>query len=379
MRHPVLFMIQHLDKGGSEIHLGELLENLDRERFEPHLIYFRGGLVSRKLEELDWIRMTQMPVTRAYDLSGLRAIARVRRYLREHRIRAVVTYHFAADFIGTLAAWGRRRPPVVSSRRDMGFTRTWRQKWIGRRLDRGVARYVAVSDAVRHAIARDEHVDLDKIEVVYNGIDPETLNVSEGDSAAEREALGLAPEDRVIACVAGLNPIKCHLTLVDAFERLRAQHPGEPFKLLIAGEGRMRPTIEEYVRERNLGEHVLMPGHRPAPAADFLLGEVAVLPSESEGFSNTIVQAMAMSRPVVACRVGGNPEAVVEGETGFLVEPRNAEALAEAMGRLLSDSDLARRMGDAGRRRALEQFTRRHMIERTEQLLIDLMDKQTVG
>lgn len=366
---PILFMIQHLDHGGSEFHFRDLVTRLDRSRFEPHVIYSDGEVVSGQLKALGWLPVTQTPIARAYDLSGLRAIRLVRRYVREHRIAAIVSFHFVADFVATLATVGRGGPPVISSRRDMGFTRTSRQIYLGRRMDGRVTRYIAVSEAVRQAVARDERVDPAKIEVIYNGLDLATLDAQTWDLSEERRRHGLADADLVIGCVANFNAVKRHVTLIEAFGRVARDRPERSLRLLLTGDGPMRATIESKIRELGLGDRIILAGRSPQLTPDYAIADIFALPSETEGFSNAIVQAMLFRRPVVACRVGGNPEAVADGETGMLVEPNDVPAMTDALGKLADDPDLRTRMGNAGRDRAEQHFTLAAMIAKTEALL----------
>lgn len=372
-------MIQHLHRGGTEDHFFDLVTGIDRVRFQPHVIHFNHspGDVAQKLALDPGVRVTYLPVGRAYDLSALSAMRRVRAYLRRHEIRAVVTYHFVADFIGTLASVGRALPPVISSRRDTGFTRTPRQLRIGPWLDRGVRRYIAVSDAVRQSMVAAERLDSRKIDVIHNGIDIAEFESGRRDAAAERARLGLAPDELVIGCVANLNPIKNHLMLLEAFARLRAQNPALACRLLLAGDGPMRGEIEARVRALGLGEAVILAGFSHDVTREFQLSDLVVLASETEGLSNSLIKGMALEKPVVACRVGGNPEVVVEGETGLLVESRNAEAFAAALGRLALDPALRCRMGQAGARRVRECFTKRAMIQKHEDLLARVIDGHT--
>jgi len=367
---PVLFLIQHLHIGGTEDHLHDLIIGLDRTRFEPHLIHFNDeeGIVAQRIAAKPWIRKSFMRVTRAYDLSGWRAVAFVRRYLRTHRIRVVMTFHFVSDFIGTLGAAGTGIP-VISSRRDMGFSRTKRMKTMGRWLDRGVTRYIAVSDAVRRAIAADEGIALEKIEVIYNGIEPEALERNRIDVAAERRRDGYGPDEILIACIANFNKVKGHLTLVEAFARLLGEHPGAPLCLLLAGGGPLEAEIRARVAELGLENKVAMPGFSKNAAREFQMADIFVLPSETEGFSNSIVQAMAYGKPVVACAVGGNPEAVVEGETGLLVPPKDPSALAAALGRVALDPGIRTAMGAKGVERARGTFTVERMMQAQQALL----------
>lgn len=370
MSHRVLFMIQHLRQGGTEDHFHDLVSGLDPARIEPHVIHFDGpdGYNARKLEAYSHITKSVLPVTRAYDASGWYAAWQVRRYLRRHRIDAVVSFHFVADFVGGLATLGTRTQ-LISSRRDMGFTRTTRQIQAGRLLRHGVARYIAVSDAVRQAIARDERIDPAKIDVIYNGVDLAALGAERWNPAAERARLGIGEEEIVIGCVANFNPVKGHLNLVEAFGRLCANGGRQRLRLLLAGEGVMEQPIRARVAELGLNERVLLVGSSRAVAREFLMSDIVTLASETEGFSNSIIQAMALGRPVVATCVGGNPEAIAEGQTGSLVPPCDAQALAGALGRLVDAPALRVQMGAAGRERALAMFDKKSMIRQTEALI----------
>ncbi len=364
---PILLMIQHLSNGGTERHFHDLARSLDPVRFAPHVIHFGDGEMAERLRRHGRFPVNFMPLERATRPPVLAAAWRVRRYIAHHQIALVVTFHFVADFVGVLAGIGGG-PPIIQSRRDMGFTRTSRQIAIGRRIDRRIARYIAVSDAVRHAIHEQEGVALEKIEVIHNGTDLAALTAQSWDLAAERAELGIGGGDIVIGCVANMNPVKGHLTLVEAFARLRRERPELPLRLLLAGDGPMRAEVLARAKALGLGESCVWVGQSQAVAREFQLADVIVLPSETEGFSNTIVEAMAFRRPVVACDVGGNPEAVRDGETGLLVPPRDPEAMAGAIGRLAADADLRARMGEAGARLAAERFTIGRMMRDMERL-----------
>lgn len=368
---PVLFLIQHLDSGGTEDHFATLVRGIDRSRIQPHVFYVEGGRVSSELEHLGWLPVHHLDVRRAYDWSGFKAIRTVRRYLKRHAIGAVVNFHFMADFIGTLASLGRP-VGVVSSRRDCGFTRTARQLRIGRWLDRHVDRYIAVSEAVRQAVSVAEHIDPSKIELIYNGADLAALDAQTWDLDAERRRLGISPQDLVVTCVANLNPVKDHLTLLDAFNRLLKRIPDKPLKLLLVGEGPMRETIEGRIAQLNLGHAVILAGSSPTPAREFQLADLCVLASETEGMSNSIVQAMAYRRPMVATAVGGNPETVVDDETGFLTPPKNPDALCDAMARLVENPELRRRMGSAARLRVERLFTQQRMLDEIQRVIFEV-------
>jgi glycosyltransferase involved in cell wall biosynthesis len=199
-----------------------------------------------------------------------------------------------------------------------------------------------------------------RIEVAYNGIDPGAPPVAADRERARRE-VGLAPDLFVVGTVARLDPVKDLATLIEAFAALRRGLPGAV--LLIVGDGPEREHLEELARARNLSGSVLFSGHRSdarelLPALDLYANS-----SLTEGVSLTIVEAMAASLPVVATRVGGNPEVVLEDRSGALVAPRDAGALARALQALADDAERRRIWGVAGRRVVEERFSFERMLE----------------
>ena len=371
---PILLMIQHLDGGGTERHVHDLALGLDRSLFQVHVIHFGPGEMARRLAEAGGPAVTLMPLDKGTGLAALRTAMAVRRYIARHRIRLVMTFHFVADLVGAAASLGRPRPLLVQSRRDMGFTRNWRQRTAGRWLDRRVDGYIAVSEAVRRAVAGQEGVDPAKIRVIHNGTELAALRAGVWDVEAERRRLGIEPGELVIGCVANFNPVKGHAALIEAFHRLRRVIPRS--RLLLAGDGPMRDQIREAVASHGLEGAVLMTGSSRDVGREYRLSDVVVLPSRSEGFSNSIVEAMGLGRPVVACRVGGNPEAIEDGVTGLLVEPFDPEALAGALARLAGDEPMRRRLGEAARAEAERRFSLETMLAHTADFLLERLGEK---
>ena len=372
MKIQVLFLVEHLSDGGSERHLYDVARLLDPERFESHVIFFEGGIMSEKLAAEPHVRIHRFPpLVRTFSSAFPRTVRLLKRYIDEHGIRAVVTFHFLADFLGASTALLAPHVKVVSSRRDMGITRSSLHRLMGRLMGARINRYIAVSEAVKSATSRQEGVPLHKIEVVYNGTDFDRLLACDLDVAAERARLGIRPEEIVIGCVANFNPVKGHGTLVKAFSRLRRDLPGTSLRLLLAGDGPVRAAMEEEVRRLELGDRVLFVGHRPVPTREYLVSDIVVSPSDTEGFSNTIVEAMAFARPVVATAVGGTPEAVDDGRTGILIPPGNPEAMARALRDLVEDPQRRERLGAAAAVEARQRFERGGMMQRIESLIMD--------
>jgi glycosyltransferase involved in cell wall biosynthesis len=216
-------------------------------------------------------------------------------------------------------------------------------------------RIVAVSEAVKRAL-------------VAGGADPARVVVIPGGVALSEYAKAPTPVPGIIGTVGRLEREKGLDILVEAMAQLRGEA-----RLLIGGDGQQREALAAQVRSLNVTDIVRLTGFVPDVAT--FLGQIGlfVLASRTEGLGIVLVEAMAAARPVVATRVGGIPEVVVDGETGLLVEPENPGALAGAIRRLLADPDLAARMGQAGRERARQVFSAGRMAELTAALYEELV------
>lgn len=191
----------------------------------------------------------------------------------------------------------------------------------------------------------------ERIEIIPDGVKDASLRPT---AAGMRAALGLGESERVFVTTAFFEPRKGHRVLLDAAARLTRRGVGVP-RLVFIGDGPERPAVEAEAARLGLG--VLFLGYR-ADAADVLrAADGFILPSiGSEDMPLAILDAMALSKPVIATRLAGIPDEVADGETGILVEPGDAHALSSALETLTSDAGLGRRMGEAGRRRFLELF-----------------------
>ena len=222
------------------------------------------------------------------------------------------------------------------------------------RLSEGIAHHIAISDAVAQAILARGEVPPARLSVVRNGIQTPPQNGEDS----------LPPQLRApIACVARLQKEKDLPTLIKAMKILRDERPNaaESLRCVIAGEGAERLALETLIREQNLEETVILAGFTPLAGQILRAAQVCVLPSSAEPFGLALVEAMAQKRAVVAINAGGPREIVVEGETGFLVPPGDAPAMARALGAVLDDPQRAQLMGEAGFARFQSHFTAQRM------------------
>jgi L-malate glycosyltransferase len=342
---------------GTEGQLLHLLRHLDRARFEPGMTFLRGGEYARRNPFPCPVRV--LGITRLASIAALVRMARFALDLRREGYRLVHCFFNDASLIAPffLKLAGIR---VLVSRRDMGFWHTPATLFVLRRVGPFVDRYVANSRKVGRLVEEKEGVPGGKVAVIYNG-----YVAPEGDGMPAREIPGVTGDSPVIGCVANLKPIKRLDTLLQAFAVVRERFPAA--RLVIVGDTASREAREtlsglETLADRlGIRDHIIFTGRVERPMPYIERFTVAVLSSESEGFSNAIIEYLQAGRPVVCTETGGNPEIVRDGENGFLVPVGDARSLAERLIRLLENGALARRMGEAGRR-MVRAFTHTRMV-----------------
>ncbi|HET8575944.1 MAG TPA: glycosyltransferase [Methylomirabilota bacterium] len=231
-----------------------------------------------------------------------------------------------------------------------------------------ITEFVAVSRDLARWLVEEVGVPAAKVTQIYNGVDTETFSTVGRDEA--RRALGIPDGTVVIGTVGRLDPVKDHTALLEAVHRMA---PDRQVLLVIVGDGPRRSELEQIGRTLALDGRLRLLGERPDVAPILKSLDIFTLPSLGEGISNALLEAMASGLPVVATRVGGNPELVEDGVTGMLVSPRSAEALAAAFDRYLSEPGLIRLHGKAGRERVLRDFSLDRMFGAYEALYARLL------
>jgi glycosyltransferase involved in cell wall biosynthesis len=266
--------------------------------------------------------------------------------------------HAVAMASVALSMLTRSTPPrLVASRRvDFRLKRNSFSRWKYRQVDL----FIASSDAIRDLLLQDG-IDPHSVVTVHEGIDAERMAHLE--AANVHEAFWLPHGAPLIGNVAALVPHKGQRHLIDAMPLVIREVPDA--RLVILGEGDLRPTLEQQVKHLHLEKHVVLPGFRPDVLALIKGFDVFVMSSETEGLGTSLLDAMAAAKPCVGTSVGGIPEVIVDGETGVLVPPRDPPALAGAIVALLKDAALAQRMGSAGLARVAEHFSVERMVAGT--------------
>jgi sugar transferase (PEP-CTERM/EpsH1 system associated) len=234
-----------------------------------------------------------------------------------------------------------------------------------------------VSRDLRDYHSKQSWLSPKKFSVIYNGVNTDRFSPRPELCGALRSEIGIPRNRFVIGTVSRLVPIKDHKTLLNAAEILVRQ--GKDVHVLIVGSGPELSKLQAYaaVSPEIAGRTLFLGASDRVP--DLLNAmDVFVLPSISEGMSNTILEAMATGLPVVASRSGGNPELIEEGPVGCLFEPRDVEALAGHLSMIADDPSLCREYGHAARERAVGQFSLTDMVQRYRDLYMDLASRRGV-
>ncbi len=308
-----------------------------------------GGFRSRLNQGVEVLSLNKRL---GHDLPTFVKLVRLLQRIRPH----IVHSRNWATFDAVLAARLAGVPVVIHGEHGREFTdpegRNSRRNRARRLFAPLVSRFVTVSNHLRRWLVEEVRIPAQKVITIHNGVD--TTRFAPTDRAAARAALGLASGQPVIGTVGRLDPVKDHATLIRAFSRVRSTC-GD-VTLLIAGDGPCKEDLQALVATLGLNEHVRFLGERHDIPGVLAAMDVFVLPSIAEGISNTILEAMAAGLPVVATRVGGNPELVEDGVNGILVPQGDSEALATAVATYLRDPHLLEVHGKSSRLRAVEAF-----------------------
>jgi glycosyltransferase involved in cell wall biosynthesis len=356
--------------GGTERQFVTLVRRLDPHLFDVHLAaQLERGDLRGQLDERAHPLLTY-PIDSLYSPRTIAQQLRFARDLRKRRIEIVHTYGFYPNVFATAPA-KLAGAVMIASIRDQGDM--WRPAQL--RAQRFVLRWadaiIVNASAVKDVLVRAGY-DARRIEVIRNGLDLSRFEARAPQGKLRRE-LGLPSRGPLVAALCRLHQIKGVEHFLEAAVILCRRFPDVRF--LVAGDGYHRQALERHAADLGLGSRVIFTGLRHDVPEFLQQVNVSVLPSLSEALSNTLLESMAAGVPVVATRVGGNPEVVEDGVTGFLVPPREPEALAASIGRLLEHPQLAQAMGRAGRERAAEHFSLQRLTQETESLYLRLLMK----
>ena len=348
--------------GGAQEHVFNLVNRLDHDFYDVSVVSLSPGSAVRKLQRAGF------EVTVIDEFDDVIATATLAAHLADVRPDVVHNHMFRAEIVGTKAAIaiataGHRRPWVVSTVHSSRVRSCEDQEQL-RRLTPEMDRLIVVSRAIEDKVVAEGRLGAERV-LVYNGVDLERL-VHLDPCCTLREEYGMEPDAAIVGVVGRLELEKGHPTLLEAWPLVLERVPNA--YLLIVGEGSRQDALREIARDQGIERHVIFTGRRDDIPAVTAALDVAVLPSYREAQGLTILEAMAMSRPVVASNVGGIPEMVEDGVTGLLVPPHDPAALAAAVSRLLLDHPLADTLARAGHDLVHDRFCVQRMVNAVQEI-----------
>lgn len=368
-RPHVLFLIDHLlARGGGEGNLLKVVQLLPPDSVRCSIATLRIDPVIQKSIS---VPVHVFPLRRVYGLSGLRAAWRLRKLIRKEKIDIVQTYFETSNLWGGLVA-KLSGALLLSSRRDMGILRKAKHRLGYQVINRISDRVLAVSKEVKRFCIEHDHVDPEKVSVIYNGVDLQQISGPMGQNASAEfpEFTGR----QIVTCVANVRRVKGIDVVLRAAQLVCKELPDTLF--LIAGslfeEGYSQELVG-LVESLGLQKNVKFLQFVENPVPLLKMSTAFCMLSRSEGFCNALLEAMACGVPSVASRVGGNPEAISDGESGFLVPVEDYQAAADRLLFLLRNPQQAKTIGEAGRAAAFAQFSATSMINNLISLYSDLM------
>lgn len=344
-------------------------------RFDVRVAALDGsGILRRRVEALRTGEIAEFPLTSFYDPNFIRQLWQCVAYLKENEFSLVHTHDFYTNVFGMAAASLAKVPVKIASKRETGGMRTAAQEFVEKGAFKRADVVIANSERVREHLTSDFSLTAEKIEVIYNGIDVSCFSAHH-DADRCKMSLGLSPDSKFVTIVANLrHAVKNIPMFLRAASRIAGQF--EDIRFIVAGEGELRTELIGLASRLGIADRVHFIGRCDDVPALLASSEVCALTSTNEGFSNSILEYMAAGKPVVTTDVGGANEAIVDGETGFLVASGDDAALAEKLSLLLSDPVMARSLGENGRQRVSEEFSTERQLARTVGLYERLLSEK---
>lgn len=382
----VLRVIARLNMGGPALHVAYLSEGLARLGYETTLVVgelARGEGSMSFVAESRGVRMVRLG-SLSRDIAPLRdlaALLRLTQLIRRDRPRIVHTHTAKAGAIGRIAALlagGGARPIVVHTfhghvlRGYFGPLRTLAFRVFERLLARATTKLVAVSPEVRDELVSLGIAPADKFAVVRLGIELDERVRPDREPAETRRSLGVEADTFLVGWAGRMTAVKRVPDVLESFRRLR--EGGTNATLCLVGDGPDREALEQLAHDLGVVRHCLFLGYQEEMGRWYEIFDAFVLPSANEGTPVVAIEALAAGTPVVATRVGGIPDVVEDGVTGFLVDPGDTEALAERLGRLARDPELRTRLGEAGLARMPSRYAVERLVADVDELYRSLLE-----
>lgn len=359
MKKNILQLIGSFHLGGSERQAVQLTRLLVEN--DSHNVFLAAmndeGVLRVEAEKLGFTEIPEFPLTSFYDANFIKQLKNAARFMRENKIEIVQTHDFYTNVFGMFAATLARVPVKIAAKRETGGMRSKSQIFLEKQAFRLADVIVANSEAVKNYLIAG-NVPAEKINVIYNGLDLEKFSNVTKSRRDICEELNLPTGENIqfVTLVANLrHAVKNQKMFLRAAAKVVQMYADAHF--ILAGEGELKNELAEFAQNMKIPENVHFIGRCDDVPELLSVSEICVLTSIAEGFSNSIIEYMAAGKAVVATDVGGASEAIVEGETGYLVQSDHDRILAKHLNELLDNEAKSKSFGKKGREIAEQKFS----------------------
>jgi len=369
----ILHIYQNSKIGGVQQQLLSLLKAYDREVFNP--IFCCLGPKEAMSKEIETLGIEVIALNRSrYHKFSLGIVRDLYKLMKQKKIYIVRTHRYRANLYGRLAAWLSGVPVIIISLHDNYIKDVRLERKIANKiLSKVTDKIIAVSESIRKDIMKYDGIDSSKILVIPNGIDIERFD-PKGNFANIREEFLIKKSDIVIGFIGRIVSVKGLEYLIDALLFLKEEFKN--IKLLITGEGSLLDRLYEKAKENSVNNSVIFTGRRRDIPDILSCIDIFVMPSIAEGLPNSLLEAMAMGKPIVATEVGGIPELIRNGVNGILVLPRDPGALATAIKGLIVNSQSAAKMGQAAKDLVHDNLSIKAIAQKWQSLYLSILKEK---
>ena len=326
---------------------------------------FRPGWLQAECERLG-VRTIVIPIA---GVLGLQWFLGYWDLIRKERVALIHAHEFSAIVCGWMLAKMTGVPLVATVHGKNYFWEKWRRR-VAYRIVSRYGSLVAVSADLKRFICDKVGVAAEQVQIIYNGV-AAAQPVADEEAQACKAELAIVGRFPVLGVVGSLYPVKGHRFLISAMPEIIRRWPGAV--LLVVGRGELEASLKAQVEQLGIAENIRFLGMRADVPRLLSVLDAFVLPSLSEGLSLALLEAMASGKPVVATAVGGTPELVDQGQTGFLVSSEDAGSLAIKLIELLQDPLMMQRFSDQGAKRVRQRFSLEHMVVQYRRLYASLL------
>lgn len=372
----IIFIIDFIDgiTGGTENQLVKLINNLDKRKYDLHLLCLRNTRwILENKRELECNVKTYNIIKLKDPINVFRFIAIVK-YIAGIKPDIAMTFFPLSNILGVIASKLANVQVIVSTRRDYGLWLTWLTSWsiyLLRFANRFVKGIVTNSQRVKDLTSSKEKFDSSRIQVIYNGLDIEDFSRHTEESHLFKKKLGIPESSKIIGIVANLRPMKRHRTLIKAARQILAVRSDVVFVLV--GDGPLRKELVDITAKFGIEEHVRFVGSQLNILPFLSIFNIGVNCSANEGLSNAIMEYMAYGVPCIVSRAGGNEELIDNGVNGYTFELDDDRRLAELIISLLKDKRKQKEFAAKSKEKILDQMSLNQMINEYDRYFSDIL------